>query len=127
MKFYNVLIKYRFWLGLLSIVLAITVNVVSGFWPSFILYFIGIIALFTHFFIGPLRLIQEPMQNGDTAEVERILSSVWYPSLLYKPIRSTYYTLKGNLAMVNQDFDNAEKHLKMSSSIGLDYLNRFLR
>ena len=87
MKFYNLLIKYRFWLGLLSIVLAITVNVVSGFWPSFILYFIGIIALFTHFFIGPLRLIQEPMQNGDTAEVERILSSVWYPSLLYKPIR----------------------------------------
>ena len=39
MKFYNILIKYRFWLGLLAIALAVTVNIISGFWPSFILYF----------------------------------------------------------------------------------------
>jgi len=118
MKFYNLIIKYRFYLGILAIVLAITVNIVASFWPSFILYFIGIIALFTHFFIGPLRLIQEPMEKGDTAEVEKILASIWFPKLLYTPIRSTYFTLKGNLAMMNQDFDNAEKHLKMSSSLG---------
>ena len=118
MKFYNLIIKFRFWLGLLAILLAVTVNITVGFWPSFILYFIGVIALFTHFFIGPLRLIQEPMERGDTAEVEKIISSVWYPNLLYKPIRSTFFTLKGNLAMMNQDFESAEKHLKMSSSIG---------
>lgn len=59
MKFYNILIKYRFWLGLLSIALAVTINVTSGFWPSFVLYFIGVIALASHFFIGPMRLIQE--------------------------------------------------------------------
>ena len=118
MKFYNLIIKFRFWLGLLAILLAVTVNIAIGFWPSFILYFIGVIAIFTHFFIGPLRLIQEPMERGDTAEVEKIISSVWYPNLLYKPIRSTFFTLKGNLAMMNQDFDSAEKHLKMSSSIG---------
>ncbi|MGL6068777.1 MAG: tetratricopeptide repeat protein, partial [Sediminibacterium sp.] len=51
-------------------------------------------------------------------EVEKILNSVWYPNLLYKPIRSTYYTIKGNLAMMNQDFDTAEKHLKKSSDLG---------
>lgn len=118
MKFYNLIIKYRFYLGILAILFAITVNVVASFWPSFILYFIGIIALFSHFFIGPLRLIQEPMEKGDTAEVEKILASIWFPKLLYSPIRSTYFTLKGNLAMMNQDFDSAEKHLKMSSSIG---------
>ena len=118
MKFYNLIIKYRFYLSILAIVLAITVNIVASFWPSFILYFIGIIALFTHFFIGPLRLIQEPMEKGNTAEVEKILASIWFPKLLYTPIRSTYFTIKGNLAMMNQDFDNAEKHLKMSSSLG---------
>lgn len=118
MKFYNVLIKYRFWLGLLSIALAITVNVMSSFWPSFILYFIGVIALASHFFIGPMRLIQEPMEAGNIEEVEKILNSIWWPNLLYKPVRSTYYTIKGNLAMMTQDFDSAEKHLKKSTELG---------
>ena len=118
MKFYNVLIKYRFWLGLLAIALAVAVNVWSSFWPSFILYFIGVIALASHFFIGPMRLIQEPMEQGNIEEVERILKTIWYPGLLYKPVRSTYYTIKGNLAMMAQDFDTAEKHLKKSSELG---------
>ncbi len=118
MKFYNLLIKYRFWLGLLSIALAIVVNVVSSFWPSFILYFIGVIALASHFFIGPMRLIQEPMEAGNIEEVEKILATIWWPGLLYKPVRSTYYTIKGNLSMMKQDFDSAEKHLKMSSDLG---------
>jgi tetratricopeptide (TPR) repeat protein len=118
MKFYNVLIKYRFWLGLLAIALAVFVNVQVGFWSSFILYFIGVIALASHFFIGPMRLIQGPMEAGNIEEVEKILNSIWWPGLLYKPVRSTYYTIKGNLAMMKQDFDSAEKHLKKSSALG---------
>ncbi len=118
MKFYNILIKYRFWLGLLSIALAIAINIYSGFWPSFILYFVGVIALASHFFIGPMRLIQEPMEAGNIEEVKRILGTIWYPGLLYKPVRSTYYTIKGNLAMMEQDFDSAEKHLKKSNELG---------
>lgn len=120
MKFYNLLIKYRFWLSILAIVIAIVLNVTgtAGFWPAFPLYFVGVIGLFSHFFIGPLRLIQEPMEAGNIDEVKKILDTVWFPNLLYKPIRSTYYTIKGNLAMMNQDFDSAEKHLKMSSELG---------
>jgi tetratricopeptide (TPR) repeat protein len=118
MKFYNILIKYRFWLSLLAIALAVTVNILSSFWPSFILYFIGVIGLASHFFIGPMRLIQEPMEAGNIEEVERILQTIWWPGLLYKPVRSTYYTIKGNLAMMKQDFDSAEKHLKRSSELG---------
>ena len=118
MKFYNIVIKYRFWLSLLAIALAVTVNILSSFWPSFILYFIGIIGLASHFFIGPMRLIQGPMEAGNIEEVERILNTIWWPRLLYKPVRSTYYTIKGNLAMMKQDFDSAEKHLKKSSELG---------
>lgn len=118
MKFYNTLIKYRFWLSLLAIALAVVVNISSGFWPAFVLYFVGVIGLFSNFFIGPMRLIQEPMEQGNVEEVEKILNSIWFPNLLYKPIRSTYYTVKGNLAMMNQDFDTAEKHLKKSSELG---------
>ncbi len=120
MKFYNVIIKYRLWLSLVAIVGAIVLNTthVAGFWPTFPLYFVGVIGLFSHFFIGPLRLIQAPMEAGNIEEVKKILNSVWFPGLLYKPVRSTFYTIKGNLSMMDNDFDSAEKHLKKSSSLG---------
>jgi uncharacterized protein HemY len=70
------------------------------------------------FFIGPMRLIQEPMEQGNMEEVQKIMNTIWFPNLLYKPIRSTYYTLKGNIAMMNQDYDSAEKHMKKSLDIG---------
>lgn len=118
MKFYNLIIKYRFPLSLFALALAIVVNITSGFWPSFVLYFLAVIGLFSHFFIGPLRMVQEPMEAGNMEEVEKIIDSIWFPNLLFKPIRSTYYTLKGNIAMMKQDFDAAEKHLKKSSALG---------
>lgn len=119
MKFYNLIIKYRFWLSLLVIAGAVALNVTgTGFWPTFPLYFIGLIGLLSHFFIGPLRLIQGPMEAGNIEEVEKILNTIWFPNLLYKPVRSTYYTIKGNLAMMKQDFTTAEKHLKKSTDLG---------
>lgn len=119
MKFYNLIIKYRFALSLLLLAVGAILNVTgTSFWPTFPLYFIGVLGLFTHFFIGPLRLIQEPMEQGNVDEVEKILNTIWYPNLLYKPIRSTYFTIKGNLAMMKQDFDSAEKMLKKSSELG---------
>lgn len=118
MKFYNLIIKYRFWLGLVAILLGVTVNITSSFWSAFILYFLALIAIVSHFLIGPLRLIQEPMEQGNMEEVQKIINSIWFPNLLYKPVRSTYYTLKGNLSMMNQDFDTAEKHMKKSLELG---------
>ncbi|MFA9214541.1 MAG: tetratricopeptide repeat protein [Candidatus Methylacidiphilales bacterium] len=120
MKFYNLLIKYRFWAGLASLVIGLLLQFagLGDIWAAIIFYTLSVIAIFTHFFIGPLRLIQTPMENGDVEEVQRIIDSIWFPNLLFKPIRSSYYTLKGNMAMVNKDFDSAEKHLKKSASIG---------
>jgi len=119
MQFYNIIIKYRFWLSLLLLVLGLGLNFTgTGFWPTFPIYLVFTIGILSHFFIGPLRLIQEPMEQGNVEEVEKILKSVWFPGLLYKPVRSTYYTIKGNLAMMTQDFDSAEKHLKMSNDLG---------
>ncbi len=118
MNFLNWFIKWRFWLGLAAIAGAIAVNITSGFWPALALYLIGAIFIFTHFFVGPLRLIQEHLEGGDFEGAEKVLNSIWFPNLLYKPIQSVYYTLKGNLAMMKQDFTTAEKHLKKSSELG---------
>lgn len=100
------------------LLLAVFINVQAGFWPSFIVYLIALILIVGHFLIGPLRLLQEPMESGDMEAVKKILDSIWFPGLLIKPVRSQYYTLKGNMAMVNQDFDTAEKLMKKGLDTG---------
>lgn len=120
MKFYNLLIKYRLYVGLVMVVAGIAMNLtISGFWPVFPLYLIGVVLIAGHFFFGPLRLIQEHMESGNMEEAEKIVNSIKYPNLLYKPIRSVYYTLKGNMAMMKQDFASAEKNMKKGLDLGM--------
>ncbi len=119
MKFYNLLIKYRLWIGLVMIVAGVYVNFVSSFWPAFPLYLVGLILVLGHFFFGPLRLIQEYMEEGDMEGAEKVLNSIKFPNLLYKPIRSVYFTLRGNIAMMKQDFDGAEKMMKKGLDLGM--------
>ncbi|MEO9211300.1 MAG: hypothetical protein ABI208_09390 [Ginsengibacter sp.] len=119
MKFLNVIIKYRLLLGGIFLVAGIFVNVQAGFWPSFILYLIAVILIVGHFLFGPMRLIQGYMENGDMVGAQKVLDTIWFPGLLIKPVRSVYFTLKGNMAMVNKDFDTAEAHMKKSLSLGM--------
>lgn len=119
MKFYNLLIKYRLYVGIVVLILAIVVNVTSGFWPSFVLYLAGVILILGHFFFGPMRLIQQYMENGDMEGAEKVLNSVQFPNLLYKPIRSVYFTLKGNVDMMKQDYAGAEKNMKKGLDLGM--------
>jgi tetratricopeptide (TPR) repeat protein len=119
MKFYTWLIRYRLLVGFALLVLGGVTNYFAGFWPAFPLYLVGLILIAGHFFFGPLRLIQEHMEAGDMEGAAKIINSIKYPNLLYKPIRSVYYTLKGNLAMMNQDFDTAESSMKKGLDLGM--------
>ena len=119
MKFYNVVIKYRLPMAIALLVIGVVTNIYAGFWPAFLPYFLTLILLFGYFFFGPLRLIQEHMEAGDMEAAEKVLNSVKFPNLLYKPIRSVYYTLKGNIAMMKQDFDGAEKNMKKGLDLGM--------
>jgi tetratricopeptide (TPR) repeat protein len=119
MKFYNIIIKYRLAIGLALLAIGVITNVYSGFWPAFLPYLIGIVLIFGHFFFGPLRLIQEHMESGNVEEAEKVLDSIKFPNLLYKPIRSVYFTLKGNLAMMKQDFTKAEVNMKKGLDLGM--------
>lgn len=119
MKFYNLLIKYRLPVSFFVLAMAVLVNMLSGFWPAFVLYLLGVILLLSHFFFGPMRLIQQYMETGDMEGAEKVLGSIKYPNLLYKPIRSVYYTLKGNLAMMKQDFDGAQTMMQKGLDLGM--------
>ena len=119
MKFYNLLIKYRLWVGLVLLAAGGYVNYSASFWPAFPLYLVGVILIAGHFFFGPLRIIQEYMESGDMEGAEKVISSIKFPNLLYKPIRSVYFTLKGNIAMMKQDFASAEKNMKKGLDLGM--------
>ena len=119
MKAYNLLIRYRLPIAIILLIAGVFVNYSAGFWPAFTLYLIAAILVFGYFFFGPLRLIQEYMEEGDLEGAEKILNSIKFPGLLYKPIRSVYYTLKGNIAMSKQDFDTAEIFMKKGLSLGM--------
>jgi tetratricopeptide (TPR) repeat protein len=119
MKFYNLIIKYRLQLGALCLIAGILVNYTSSFWPAFPLYFLALIAVVSHFLFGPMRLIQEYMENGDLEGAKKVLDSIWYPGLLIKPVRSVYYFLRSNLALFKQDYDTAEIMMKKSISLGV--------
>ena len=119
MKFYSVIIKYRLYIGLALIAIGIVTNVYSSFWPAFLPYLVGVILVFGHFFFGPLRLIQEHMESGNLEGAEKVLATIKFPGLLYKPIRSVYYTLKGNIAMMKNDFDGAEVNMRKGLDLGM--------
>ncbi|HMC99316.1 MAG TPA: tetratricopeptide repeat protein [Ferruginibacter sp.] len=118
MKFYNVIIKYRLWIGIVILGLAIFTHMQTSFWPAFILYLIAVIMILGHFLFGPMRLIQTCMEEGDIEGSKKVLDSIWFPGLLIKPVRSVYYTVKGNLDMVDQNFDSAERNMKKSLALG---------
>ncbi len=118
MQFFNLYIRYRLIIGVIFLVAAVIVNYFTSFWPSFLLYLVAVVSIFGHFFFGPLRLIQQYLENGDVEGAEKILNSVKFPGLLFKPIRSVYYTLKGNIAMTKQDFDSAEQLMKKGIELG---------
>lgn len=84
-------------------------HIQTSFWPSFVLYLIAAVAIVGHFLFGPMRLIQTYMEEGDMDGAKKVVNSIWFPALLIKPVRSVYYTIKGNLDMVDQNFDSAER------------------
>jgi uncharacterized protein HemY len=75
MKLYNFYIKYRLVIGIVTMALAIIANILWGFWPSLTLYLIAVLSIFTHFFIGPLRVIQEYLEEGNIAMTKQDFDS----------------------------------------------------
>jgi tetratricopeptide (TPR) repeat protein len=49
---------------------------------------------------------------------KKVVDGIMFPALLIKPMRSVYYTLKGNLAMAAADYDTAEIHMKKGLALG---------
>lgn len=126
MAFYRWLLKYRLHIGLILLV-PVAFFAYRGDWVSFsLILLLALVAVFSHFFFGPLRLVQHEMEQGNMDEARKILASIKYPKLLFKPVRQGYYMLQSNIAMMDKDFTKAEGYLKdslksKSDLIGQEY------
>jgi tetratricopeptide (TPR) repeat protein len=114
MKVLRLFILYRLPLGILLILAGIAINIFEGIGYAWLLYLTGIIFIAMHFLLGTLRLVQQAIQDGDPELALMYMNKIKYPQLLFKPIRSSYYFLQSNMAMVNKDLDKAEINIRKS-------------
>lgn len=118
MKALTLFVRYRFPLGILLLIGGIAMGITVGWWEATIILFLAAVCLVSHFMLGPMRLVQDAVEAGDIEGAQRILNSIKFPQLLYKPIRSAYHMMQSNLAMSNQDLDKAEHSIRESIKAG---------
>lgn len=118
MKAFNLFIKYRLPLGLVLLIGGIALGLSVGWWEATLVIVLALVCIVTHFLFGPMRLVQEAVENGDVDGAMRYMNMVKFPKLLIKPIRSVYYFMQSNLAMQNQDLDKAEAAVRASIKTG---------
>ena len=93
-----------------------------SWWLGWLPMLIAVIFVAAHFLIGPLTLMQGYMEAGDVEGIQKLLGRIKYPNLLYKPLRSQYYMLKGQMSMSGGGTDNldeAEANLRKGLAAGL--------
>lgn len=111
---YKKLLEFRLYIGLalLAITIALGFTDFDGwFWFA---VFVTFIAIGSHVFFGPIRFIQEAIQNGNMERAQKFINQVYFPRLLFKPVRQGFYMLQSNMAMANKDFQSAETLMNKS-------------
>lgn len=119
MKFRRFLVKYRIPLAILLFGLGIYLGFAVTWWIAWIPILLSLAFVAAYFLIGPMTLIQGYVEAGDMEGAQKLIDSVKYPHLLYKPVRSSYYMLRGNLSTMTDDLDKAESDIKKSLEAGL--------
>lgn len=118
---YKKILEYRLYLCAVLIITTIALGFTSysgWFWFSLML---TLLAVLSQLFFGPIRFIQEAVQAGDMETAKKHMKTVFFPRLLFKPIRQGFYMLQSNMAMVDKDFATAEtlmnKSIKSKSKV----------
>ena len=108
----------RLWIAILLIALGFYLGFQVTWWLGWLPVFIAIIMVVAHFLVGPVTLMQRYIESGDVEGAKVLLDKVKYPNLLYKPVRSMYYSLKSNFSTMNEDWDSAEAELRKGLESG---------
>lgn len=113
------LVFNRLPLAAVLIALGLLLGFTVTWWVAWIPMLVAILMVVAHFLIGPMTLIQTYVEGGDIDGARTLLERVKRPQWLYKPVRSSYYMLRGNLSTMTDDLDKAEADIKRSIAAGL--------
>lgn len=117
----------RFFIAIGIIVLGIVLNIAlkKGIEWAWMFYLGGVLLLLWDLLIGPMRYIQQLVEGGDVDGAKEVMKAVRFPKLLIKPVRSGFYLLQSNLAMVDQDLDSAEANIRKSLNTNSDMMSTY--
>lgn len=109
----------RIIISLILIIGGIIWGTLEGYTFAWIIITAGVIMLLAHFLLGPIRLLQKAVENGDMILAQKVIASIKYPNLLIKQVRSVFFMIQSNMAVTNKDFTLAEELIKKSSALGM--------
>jgi tetratricopeptide (TPR) repeat protein len=114
MKLLNFYIVHRIWF----IIGLIAFGICSHIWLDSILawicYILAAISILLYFMVGTMRLVQQSVMEGDVDAALRYIKLIRFPKLLFKPVRQAYFMLQSNLALANDNLDQAEQNIRES-------------
>lgn len=113
------LVLYRLPLALVVLALGFWLGFEVTWWIAWLPFLVAILMVTAHFLIGPMTLIQKYVEEGDMEGAQKLMESVKKPEWLYKPVRSSYYMLRANIATMTDNLDKAEEDLKKSLQSGM--------
>lgn len=120
-------VKYRLFLSIAIILIGVVIHITihKGYQWSWMFYVGGVLLLLWDLLIGPMRYIQQLVEAGDMDGAKEIIKSVRFPKLLIPPVRSGYYLLQSNLAMVSENLDEAEANIRKSLNTKSDLMKGY--
>jgi tetratricopeptide (TPR) repeat protein len=113
------IVTYRLPLAAAMLALGFLLGFEVTWWIAWIPFLAAILMVTAHFLLGPMTLIQGYIEDGDMEGAQKLMNSVKYPDLLYKPIRSSYYMLRANFSSIGDDLDKAEADLRKGLATGM--------
>lgn len=119
MNLRKIIVFYRIPIAVVLIALGFLIGFKVTWWIAWIPFLVAVLMVVAYFLVGPMTLIQGYMEAGDMEGAQKLLGMVKYPSLLYKPIRSSYYMLQSNFSTLGDDLDKAEEQLRKSIDMGM--------
>jgi tetratricopeptide (TPR) repeat protein len=119
MNLRKIIVFYRIPIAVVLIALGFLIGFKVTWWIAWIPFLLAVLMVVAYFLVGPMTLIQGYMEAGDMEGAQKLLGMVKYPSLLYKPIRSSYYMLQSNFSTLGDDLDKAEEQLRKSIDMGM--------